>query len=217
IEQGRVGLILSSKPSDRRSIIEEAAGITKFKSKRKLAESKLEQSKQNLLRVNDITEEVSKQLGSLKRQASKARRYQELQEAVRQLARSLFAARALALSTSLEENEQQLVQLTEDCQQQRRQLNDQENLYHQTNVDIFSLEEQLKQLREQLSQFNLEMERTQQRVQFQKEQTRDLENRSLENAQEMERLGQQERLYQDEILHKEHSLRQITDHFKQMN
>jgi len=217
IEQGRVGLILSSKPSDRRSIIEEAAGITKFKSKRKLAESKLEQSKQNLLRVNDITEEVSKQLGSLKRQASKARRYQELQEAVHRLARSLFAARALALTASLEQSEQQLAQLTEDYQKQRRQLNEQENLYHQTNADIFSLEEQLKQLREQLSQFNLEMERTQQRVQFHKEQTRDLEARSLENTQEMERLGQQERLYQDEILDKEHSLRQTTDHFNQMN
>ena len=83
IEQGRVGLILSSKPSDRRSIIEEAAGITKFKSKRKLAESKLEQARQNLLRVNDITEEVSKQLGSLKRHAAKAKRYRELRERMR--------------------------------------------------------------------------------------------------------------------------------------
>ena len=85
IEQGRVGLILSSKPSDRRAIIEEAAGITKFKTKRKLAESKLEQAKQNLLRVNDITEEVSRQLGSLKRQAAKARRYRELRDQFRDL------------------------------------------------------------------------------------------------------------------------------------
>ena len=56
IGQDRVGLILSSKPSDRRALIEEAAGVTKFKSKRKLAGSKLEQSKNNLLRVNDIIE-----------------------------------------------------------------------------------------------------------------------------------------------------------------
>ena len=99
IEQGRVGLILSSKPSDRRSIIEEAAGITKFKSKRKLAESKLEQARQNLLRVNDITEEVSKQLGSLKRQAAKAKRYRELRERMRELSRNLFNARAVANAT----------------------------------------------------------------------------------------------------------------------
>ncbi len=78
IEQGRIGQILSSKPQDRRSVIEEAAGITKYKSRRRLAEAKLESSKQNLARVFDILEEVTRQVNSLKRQASKAKRYQEL-------------------------------------------------------------------------------------------------------------------------------------------
>ncbi len=78
IEQGRIGQVLSSKPSDRRAIIEEAAGITKYKTKKRLAETKLESSKLNLSRVNDIFVEVEKQLASLKRQASKARRYAEV-------------------------------------------------------------------------------------------------------------------------------------------
>ena len=78
IEQGRIGQILSSKPQDRRAVIEEAAGITKYKSRRRLAEAKLESSKQNLARVFDILEEVTRQVNSLKRQASKAKRYQEL-------------------------------------------------------------------------------------------------------------------------------------------
>src|SRR5499433_116178 len=78
IEQGRVGQLLSSKPSYRRSLIEEAAGITKFKAKRKLAESRLEAARQNLSRVNDILAEVDRQRNSLKRQAGKARRYIEL-------------------------------------------------------------------------------------------------------------------------------------------
>ena len=86
IEQGRIGQVLSSKPSDRRAIIEEAAGITKFKTKKRLAEAKLESSKLNLSRVNDIYVEVEKQLASLKRQASKARRYAELREQMRGLA-----------------------------------------------------------------------------------------------------------------------------------
>ena len=81
IEQGRIGQVLSSKPSDRRAIIEEAAGITKYKTKKRLAEAKLESSKLNLSRVNDIYVEVEKQLASLKRQASKARRYAELRDA----------------------------------------------------------------------------------------------------------------------------------------
>jgi chromosome segregation protein len=78
IEQGRIGQILSSKPQDRRSVIEEAAGITKYKTRKRLAEAKLESAKQNLARVFDILEEVTRQVNSLKRQAAKARRYGEL-------------------------------------------------------------------------------------------------------------------------------------------
>src|SRR5246500_6034521 len=85
IEQGRIGLILSTKPMDRRAIIEEAAGITKFKTKRRLAEAKLESSKVNLSRVNDIFVEVEKQLASLQRQASTARRYAGVREQMRTL------------------------------------------------------------------------------------------------------------------------------------
>src|SRR5690242_20960071 len=78
IEQGRIGQILSSKPQNRRAVIEEAAGITKFKTRKRLAEAKLEGAKQNLSRVFDILEEVNRQVNSLKRQAAKAKRYDEL-------------------------------------------------------------------------------------------------------------------------------------------
>src|SRR5580698_9827676 len=78
IEQGRIGQILSSKPQDRGSVIEEAAGITKYKTRKRLAEAKLESAKQNLARVFDILEEVTRQVNSLKRQAAKAKRYGEL-------------------------------------------------------------------------------------------------------------------------------------------
>src|SRR5207245_10648811 len=62
IEQGRIGQILSSKPYDRRALIEEAAGITKFKAKRRLAEARLEASSANLARVNDILEEINRKV-----------------------------------------------------------------------------------------------------------------------------------------------------------
>lgn len=75
VEQGKVGLIVSSKPEDRRILIEEAAGITKYKSKRKQAERKMELTQQNLLRVGDIVVELEKSLASLQRQAQKADRY----------------------------------------------------------------------------------------------------------------------------------------------
>ncbi|MBI4467376.1 MAG: AAA family ATPase [Acidobacteria bacterium] len=91
IEQGRIGQILSSRPSDRRAIIEEAAAVSKYKTKRRLAEAKLAAAQQNLLRVNDILEEITKQLNSLKRQASRARRYQELKAEGAELRRRLLA------------------------------------------------------------------------------------------------------------------------------
>ncbi len=85
IEQGRVGQIVSSRPQDRRYIIEEAAGITKFKSKKKAAERKLDQTRQNLLRVSDIVSELEKRLGSLRRQAQKAERYRRYRTEMRDL------------------------------------------------------------------------------------------------------------------------------------
>ncbi|HYU15984.1 MAG TPA: AAA family ATPase, partial [Candidatus Acidoferrum sp.] len=85
IEQGRIGQIVSARPQDRRYIIEEAAGITKFKSKKKAAERKLEQTRQNLLRVTDIVSELEKRLGSLRRQAQKAERYRRYRTEMRDL------------------------------------------------------------------------------------------------------------------------------------
>ncbi len=75
IEQGKIGLIVSARPEDRRMLIEEAAGITKYKARKKQAELKMDQTRQNLLRVGDIVSEIQRNLASLKRQAAKAERY----------------------------------------------------------------------------------------------------------------------------------------------
>jgi chromosome segregation protein len=93
IEQGRIGQILSNKPQDRRGVIEEAAGITKFKTRKRLAEAKLESAKQNLSRVFDILEEVTRQANSLKRQAAKTKRYGELKSEATEYLRQLLAAK----------------------------------------------------------------------------------------------------------------------------
>src|ERR1700761_1309352 len=80
MEQGKIDMILSSRPEDRRAIFEEAAGITKYKAQKKEALRKLEYTEANLLRVTDIIKEVKRQIGSLQRQAGKARRYRALYE-----------------------------------------------------------------------------------------------------------------------------------------
>jgi chromosome segregation protein len=93
IEQGKIGMILSAKPEDRRFLIEEAAGVTKFKSRKKSALRKIEATRQNLLRLGDIVSEVRRQLGSLKRQAQKAERFRTLREELRQLETCLALTR----------------------------------------------------------------------------------------------------------------------------
>ena len=93
IGQERIGQLLSSKPHDRRAIIEEAAGITRFKTKKRLAELRLESARQNLARVDDIFEEVTRQMNSLKRQASKAERFAAVRDELRGRLRVVLASR----------------------------------------------------------------------------------------------------------------------------
>ncbi len=120
IEQERIGQLLSSKPHDRRTIIEEAAGITRFKTKKHLAELRLEQAKQNLARVNDIFDEVTRQMNSLKRQAAKAERYGALRDELHQRLRvviatrlSLMDAASLAAANEIAELTAQIDQLSQ--------------------------------------------------------------------------------------------------------
>ncbi|MEY4514735.1 MAG: hypothetical protein RLZZ450_6857 [Pseudomonadota bacterium] len=97
IEQGRIGLIVTAKPEERRHLIEEAAGITKFKAHKQKAERKMDQTRQNLLRVSDILGELEKSLASLKRQAQKAERYKAYRDEQRDLELWLASHRFLEL------------------------------------------------------------------------------------------------------------------------
>jgi chromosome segregation protein len=111
IEQGRIGQIVSARAEDRRAIIEEAAGITKYKRRREAAERKLEATQQNLMRVADIVTELGKQLESLNRQARKAEKYKALRARIRELELRAAAARYLELSATRRAAEERLATL----------------------------------------------------------------------------------------------------------
>src|SRR6187431_3635746 len=113
IEQGKIGMILSSRPTDRRQLIEEAAGITKYKARRRSAELKLDAAQQNLTRIDDIVFEVEKQRGTLKRQAGKARRYRKLRDELRRWEKVLFAGRYRELARAIEAAQERLTQARE--------------------------------------------------------------------------------------------------------
>ena len=93
IEQGRVAALVTARPEERRAILEEAAGVTRYQRRREEAQRKIEGTKQNLARVNDIVLELDKRLGNLKRQAEKAEKFKRLREEARKLELHFAAAR----------------------------------------------------------------------------------------------------------------------------
>src|SRR5450432_1368022 len=139
IEQGRIGQILSSKPQDRRAVIEEAAGITKYKSRRRLAEAKLESSKQNLARVFDILEEVTRQVNSLKRQASKAKRYLELKGDLEIQLRTVLAGRHVTLKAEAEHSAAALEAASVELRDATAQASDQDAVRQKTQEVFYAL------------------------------------------------------------------------------
>ncbi len=166
IEQGRIGLILATKPMERRAIIEEAAGVTRFKTKKRLSEAKLESSKLNLARVNDIVVEVEKQLGSLKRQASKARRYSELHEQMRGIVRQMLAGKARELDAEAERLGGRLAELSTAETQQAQSIHEQEAEQDRLNQRIYSLDAELRQNQNVLNHTALEVDRNENRIAF---------------------------------------------------
>ncbi len=101
IEQGKIGMILSGKPQERRRLLEEAAGITRYKERKRIAEIKIEEAAANLLRLDDILSEIERNLRSLKRQAGAARRFRERQGELRDLERTVFRGRWASLAVAL--------------------------------------------------------------------------------------------------------------------
>jgi len=186
IEQGRIGQILSSKPMDRRAIIEEAAGVTKYKTKKRLAEAKLESSKLNLARVNDILVEVEKQLASLKRQASKARRYAELREQMRTLLRQLLASKAKQLDAEAERLAQLLREIAATETQQIQTIEQMEVEQERLGTRTYELDSERRQNQNLLGQTALELDRAENRIGFNRQRAGELEARGRQLVVEIE-------------------------------
>src|SRR5205823_2935056 len=177
IEQGRIGQILSTKPMERRAIIEEAAGVTKFKTKKRLAEAKLESSKVNLSRVNDIVVEVEKQLGSLKRQAAKARRYSEIRDQMRSIVRQMLAGKARELDAEAERVSKHLEELNASELQRAAAVKQQESEQDRLNQRIYELDAEIRQNQNVLNLTALEADRSENRIAFNRQRAEELAGR----------------------------------------
>jgi chromosome segregation protein len=184
IEQGRIGQILSSKPSDRRGIIEEAAGVSKFRTRKRLAEAKLESARHNLARVTDILEEVSKQVGSLKRQASKARRYRELSVELAERLKLTLTSRLLLLDEQCARLGQDLNTAQGACAAAAQELEALDVREKSAAGRYEQLESELVQLREASAQADLERERVISRLDQIRQQVAALSRRHVEAGTE---------------------------------
>ena len=159
IGQERIGQLLSSKPLDRRNIIEEAAGITRFKTKKRLAELRLESARQNLSRVNDIFDEVAKQVGTLKRQAAKAERYGSLRDEFRAKLRIALASRMTQLDTEHTETLGQIASRTVEIDRISTMI-EQLDEEHTTGMQRgYSLDGLLREINSEANQAAVELER----------------------------------------------------------
>jgi chromosome segregation protein len=184
IEQGKIGLILSSKPADRRALIEEAAGITKYKARRRQTSLKLEAAQQNLLRVNDIVHEVEKQLESLKRQAGKARRYRRLRDEMRAREQVLFGLRFLELQERAASLHERLLAESERERAASLALGTEEAQMEARRTGLYDEEARLETARARLSEITLALDRHQAKSGYCKEQIADADSRADQARQE---------------------------------
>ena len=185
IEQGRIGQILSSRPTDRRAIIEEAAGITKFKTKKRLAEARLEDAKQNLNRVNDIFEEVTRQMNSLKRQASKAERYARLRDEMRAKLRVVLASKFSQMDQESVALDAQINQLGEEIRHQTDSVQQLETEHSERTQRGYAIETETRQNRERLNQIAIEVDRAQARSKTNEERCAELIVRTASSEAEL--------------------------------
>jgi chromosome segregation protein len=186
IEQGRIGQILSAKPMDRRTLVEEAAGITKFRVRQRAAEARLESARSNLSRISDIISEIERQVGSLRRQAAKARRYRALREELRELLRRVYVAEERALASLLEETRALLREAAETESALVEELSAREEDARRATQEARFLEEALAERRASAAEAELQRDRRMRERGYQQEQVAALEKRRETVESEME-------------------------------
>ncbi len=185
IEQGRIGQILSAKPMDRRTLIEEAAGITKFRVRQRAAEARLESARANLSRVNDIVSEIERQAGSLRRQAAKARRYRQLREELRELLRRVYVAEERSLSALIEETRTRLQETGDEERRINEDLATGEEAARHATQSARDVEEELTERRAAAHDAALQRDRRQREYAYQQEQIAALERRRADVENEI--------------------------------
>ncbi len=196
IAQGKIDLILSSRPEERRQVFDEASGITKYKSQKREAIRRLEETEQNLLRLNDIITEVKRSIGYLERQANKARRYKAAFGDLKNKEMNLAYLRKKNL---ISEKEKIIIELNslreQECGLQAR-IKDDESAISQRNDEIKNLEGLISRIKSSLQDLGNQISSDKQHINFDQERIKELEGTKAYLDSQI--FQSQERLAQDE-------------------
>jgi chromosome segregation protein len=197
--QGNITQILSSKPEDRRLVFEEAAGITKFKAQKREALRKLEATDQNLLRVADLIREVKRQIGSLQRQAGKARRYRQLMTELTHLDTQLARHQFDLLQTDIQSRSAQLEKWRAEIETLSETVLRVEDEIGVLREQLAQQEQQISRLQQQGMELKGQSERHENRIQFNEDKLRDLQSQNSRATSDIAQAEERKLAAQEEL------------------
>ena len=203
IGQGQIDKILSGKPEERRELFDEAAGIVKFKRRKNTTLKKLEEEKQNLVRVTDILSELTKQLEPLEKQSETARVYLAKRDELRELDVNLFLLEN-------EENGKKLKELEQILEQTQKELGEAQNAYDQTKVEYERLEQELESLNTRLDELKEQQQENALQKQQYESQRQILEEQILSGRQNCEHYQSRLSVLKDELAQREQQKEELT-------
>ncbi len=175
MEQGRIDLILSSRPEDRRAVFEEAAGITKYRTQKREALRKLEATEANLLRIGDIIKEVKRQIGSLQRQAGKARRYQALLADLRILDTHHSRQQLDRLESQLEDCAAEIRRLSGREQETQASIEGNENFLASRRLELDEIDNRIGHARTEIQRLQSEIASNRNLIEFNRQRAEEFE------------------------------------------
>ena len=199
LAQGHITQILSSKPEDRRMIFEEAAGITKFKSQKKESLRKLEYTEQNLLRIADTIKEVKRQIGSLQRQAGKARRYKELSQELQHLETQLVRHQYDVLQGEISERQAAVENMRTEIEQGSEDVLRFESEITQLRELLTELEHQVAAQQQRGLELKAEVDRHDSRIQFNQQRVQEIESQNFKALEEIAQAEERHRIALEEL------------------
>ena len=199
IEQGKVEQIINAKPQERRLLIDEAAGISKYKSRKKEALVKIESTKNNLLRVDDIIVEVKRQLNSIKRQASKLKRYQMLKDEVKKIE----IDSSLLKYASLKGKHFELKELLDHCKKEELRISTQNSsidaAYESEKVDLNEEEKIYQRIQEEIFNTSSLYQKEESHVEYLKREMLSVKNQLQQQQEQIKTIHERLEAHQNEI------------------